>query len=610
MSAKKNEKRPAFREDIVQELKNDFAKRQKQRRGYELQWLLNMNFLNGNQYCDVFRDGIVDLDKAFYWQQREVYNHIAPIVETRLAKLQRVKPRLVIRPFDDSKRSVYSANASEGVLQSYFEKLNMDSQIADANAWCETAGTVFYKIVWSPSKGRYLGDKDDKPVFEGEPAISVCPPFELYPDSDATEKVEDCRSIIHARAMATAEIFNKFGVNVEREEITDFYNGSPFNNGRAVEDDTPYAMVLEKFQKPSEDCPNGLHVIVAGDKLVHYSELPYINGDEQTRGYPFVKQEAVKVSGCFWGKSIIERLIPLQRAYNALKNRKYEYLNRLSIGVLAVEDGSVDVDSLEQEGLQPGKILTYRQGCTPPGYMSNAILPMPFFDEEERLKSEFVTISGVSDVMRSGTIPKVTSGSAISLLIEQDDYRMASTFEQARNAIVAVAKQLLRVVKQFACVPRNYRVVRNGNSVVFSLAGKDIESDDVVFETDNDLNSSLASRRELIMKMYALGMFNNSEGRIDESCRNKLLELMGLSGFTDNEKASNGSAKNGIEGNAFAQERKGDAKGASNLNTDDGIERKTASADANAASDENKKQQASIYGKDPKDPKAIKRRSL
>ena len=31
-------------------------------------------------------------EKQYYWQEREVFNHIAPIIEARLARLSRVRP--------------------------------------------------------------------------------------------------------------------------------------------------------------------------------------------------------------------------------------------------------------------------------------------------------------------------------------------------------------------------------------------------------------------------------------------------------------------------------------------------------------------------------------
>lgn len=63
---------------------------------------------------------------------------------------------------------------------------------------------------------------------------------------------------------------------------------------------------------------------------------------------------------------LVARLVPLQRAYNAIKNRKYELINRLSFVNLIVEDGSVDLDDLEDDGLCPGKVLVYRQGASQP----------------------------------------------------------------------------------------------------------------------------------------------------------------------------------------------------------------------------------------------------
>lgn len=66
-----------------------------------------------------------------------------------------------------------------------------------------------------------------------------------------------------------------------------------------------------------------------------------------------------------YGKNgLVAKLIPYQILYNKLKNKKFEFL--INPKILVVEDGSVDVDNLENEGLAPGKILVYRNGATPP----------------------------------------------------------------------------------------------------------------------------------------------------------------------------------------------------------------------------------------------------
>ena len=80
---------------IVDYIKNDFKAKQDARRCYELIWELNMNFYLGNQYSYITPSGFIsDIEKNFNWENREVYNHIAPIIESRLSKLNKIKPKI------------------------------------------------------------------------------------------------------------------------------------------------------------------------------------------------------------------------------------------------------------------------------------------------------------------------------------------------------------------------------------------------------------------------------------------------------------------------------------------------------------------------------------
>ena len=53
------------------------------------------------------------------------------------------------------------------------------------------------------------------------------------------------------------------------------------------------------------------------------------------------------------------------------------------MGVITVEDGSVDTDDLAEEGLSPGKIIVYRQGTNPPSVMGTGNVPNDLTYEEE-----------------------------------------------------------------------------------------------------------------------------------------------------------------------------------------------------------------------------------
>ncbi|MBR2371500.1 MAG: hypothetical protein IKA90_01370, partial [Clostridia bacterium] len=114
-----------FYEDIVSEVKKDFVARQEMRRPYELTWQLNMNFLMGNQYCNVNSRGEIEQDeKYFFWQEREAYNHIAPIIETRIAKLDKVRPKIIVLPFSDSSEDANATQVSQKILSSVEQSEN------------------------------------------------------------------------------------------------------------------------------------------------------------------------------------------------------------------------------------------------------------------------------------------------------------------------------------------------------------------------------------------------------------------------------------------------------------------------------------------------------
>ena len=80
----------------------------------------------------------------------------------------------------------------------------------------------------------------------------------------------------------------------------------------------------------------------------------------------FSKQKGVKEEDIYKKNGLVDRLIPIQRAYNAVRNRELEYINRISMGVVFVEDGSVDIDMIEEDGISPGQVIVYRQGANAP----------------------------------------------------------------------------------------------------------------------------------------------------------------------------------------------------------------------------------------------------
>ena len=263
---------------------------------------------------------------------------------------------------------------------------------------------------------------------------------------------------------------------------------------------------------------------------MYVGELPYENQLDDKRGFPFIKQTCLPVPNSFWGGSVIERCIPVQRAYNAVKNRKHEFLNRISMGVLSVEDGSVDIENLEEEGLSPGKILVYRQGATPPTMLSSETIPVSFENEEDRLLDEFKNVSGVSDLLTNHTIRNGNlSGVALQLLIEQDEEKIMVSADEIKASVREIAKHILRLYKQYAVLPHTTRLVgENGNIEMFYWKNADITSEDVVFETENEVNQTVAQKRSFIYEILKSGLLTDENGVLKNATRQKVLEQLGF----------------------------------------------------------------------------------
>ena len=328
--------RSEFAQEIVNEVKADFEERRQQRKPLELQWRLNMNFLAGDQYCEITPQGdIEDHGKRYYWQQREVYNQIASVVETRLAKLARVKTGVSVRPASDDDNDVYCAKLSSKVLKAAQEEAGLVKLVNAASAWSEATGSCFIKVGWDPNAGALVGkDEKGREIRQGDIALSLVPPFEIFPDNLLAGEIDNCRSLIHAKAYHVDEVRDIWGEEVEGEEVNVFsLDRAPFPSGAGytagitgvnsslVKD---HCIVIERYVLPTRERPEGRLSIVAGNKLLYDGILPYINKKDGTRGYPFAQMRCLDKVGCVFGASVIERLIPLQRAYNDVRNREHE----------------------------------------------------------------------------------------------------------------------------------------------------------------------------------------------------------------------------------------------------------------------------------------------
>lgn len=518
------------KEAIAAEVTADFKERREARRKTENAWSLNLRFVSGEQYCDITADGDFEEDEPqFFWQTHRVFNHIAPTVDSRVAKLVKACPEIKAVPFSDEDADMRAAQLSTGVLSYAFERAEVNERVASGILWSEICGSVFYKVCWDENAGRKVGEEaDGTPLYEGDVSVSVTPPYEIFPDRLDCE-FEAVRSLIHAQAVSPQYVWERFLVAVDGEKDGDDF-GVSLGGATERTGGEKRVMLIERYTLPTREHEKGRLEIVAGGKLLYEGDLPYRNGMRGERRFPFVKQDCIKLPARFFGTSVVDRLVPVQRAYNAVRNRKHEFLNRISAGVIAVEDGSVDAEALAEEGLAPGKILVYRQGSNAPEMMNVGSLPDDFAEEEEWLEKEFSVVSGVSDLSQSSTPTRVTSATGLQLLLSQDDSRMAATKENMCEAVKEIARQTVRLYKQFAGNARLLCVAgEGGKTQTFYFRAEELSCDDVVLKCEQNLSED--ERKETILNLISTGILTDEDGKIPQANKNRILDAFGLGSY-------------------------------------------------------------------------------
>lgn len=523
----------ALRErEILAFLADEYTRRRTERMPLEAQWMLNANFFAGHQNCAInAASGEIQPTLPTYdHEERGVYNRIAPLVETRLSSLRGLSYAMTVRPRTSEGEDAQKSEIATALLRYTQSESEFASKKNTALLLSELYGTAFFLSLWD-AKG---GDEG-----EGAIALSVLSPFEVFPADLGRSAVSDQESILLAEVLSREEIRTLYGVELS-DGACDVYAPSIAEGGAysgqagAVLATAPTKMknaatVLTYMERPSATHEKGRLILAAGGKLLWYSELPY--GE-----IPLTALKCKEAAGQFFGRSAICDLIPLQRAYNGVKNRIHDYIRATAANPLLVPEGSIaDIEHFATHGLPPGEIVEYIPERGRPEPLSPAPLPAELRYECEQLAADMEYTAGVSQLMVLGKTPSgVTSGRAIESLRQIDSSRLSLSGENLRECIRSLSKIWLQLYKRFVSGHRVLLVAgANEAAGVLCFSRDDINSFDVDFDTENELIYSRESQRDAFLSALQLGLLSDDEGRLPRAVKRRAREILQLGAALD-----------------------------------------------------------------------------
>lgn len=563
-----------YADDIISHITQELERRRGERAGYELQWSLSANFLAGHQNCDIdlASNSIVDEDRVEKRdRERRVYNHIAPLMETREANLGSVKYDMAVKPRTSEPEDIAKAAVSTKLLQYLQANVDFQHKMATVRRWSEVCGTAFTLSWWNKDAGEVIGyelmetpqpdgtvKQVKREIRQGEMDMGLLTAYEVFPHSLVVEDIRDQHDIITEQVLDVGEIYDRYGVKVDGEQAESYAlsplpdavtghgrSNAAFGVNKVTREDC--AKVITYYENPSKPHPRGRLIIIVKDVIAFYGELP--------GGVMPIQAVKAKVqTGLFFGRSVIQDLIPLQRTLNNVRNKTMDHIATVANNIWLVPEGSTDVAAMDMEGIEPGSVIIWNPERGKPEIIPYPDPPAIMMQYADMIEKDMEYVAGVSQLMVYGAAASTSSGKALETRREIDQTRMSMTADNHREAVLGMAKIWLALNKEYST---GYRVMqisgREDQASVYTWSAEDINSYDVEYVAENELRNSPEQQKQAFMEAYQLGLFTDDNGRMSREFKRRAWEKFQLGSLDEAMELDDMQAQNARRENAYLE---------------------------------------------------------
>jgi len=474
------------------------------RTSIERQWYINLAFYFGRQNIAVISaptssNGFrLHVPKAPPWRVRLVINKVRTIVRREVAKMVAQKPRFTVVPRSTEDDDQTAARVGEAIFDAAYADKKLKTIIRRACWWASITGVGFIKDWWDPSEKDKLGT-------QGDFCYEEIDPFHIFvPDFDVVE-LEKQPYLIHVTVKSPEWCkvhYPNLPVTVNATAASDLLDDAFMGMiGAKSPESSNSVLCLEVWIKPGghPDFPKGGMFTVLGDRMAQiFREYPYQHGE-----FPFAKIDYIE-TGKFYGTSVVEDIVPIQKEYNRTRSQIIENKNRMAKLQLMAPRGSVDVQKITSE---PGQVILYTPGYNAPSPLPLQNLPAYVLEEVQQLQQDMDDISGQHEISRGQNPSQVTAATALSYLQEQDDTMLSGPIESVESAVEKLGRHTLAYAGQYWS---EGRMVRNlGEDMFFDVhifKGEDLKNNfDLRVESMSALPTSKAAKQAFIMDLIKLG---------------------------------------------------------------------------------------------------------
>jgi hypothetical protein len=493
-------------------------------------WTYHLAMVGGAQYMQQMGVGdfaTLGMPKVPAYRVRSVTNILRPMVRMEIANYTSQKPTAVVTPATGETEDFYAAQAAEQVWESIYRRQQLKKKWARNAFWYVVTGNAFVRTTWNnavelPDVDAIYelsaGEKVRLPA-QGDVNIANVTPFHLFVPDLLEQEIEDQPYVFQAYVKPldwARRQFNDPGIMPDCKAANEILDSVYFSRASVQGEKADSVLVLECWMKPGAlaQFPDGCFATVVNEKVVGYVDhMPY--GHQQ---FPFAHAITID-TGKFYGASVLEDAIPIQKEYNNSVNQIIESKRRMGRPQWVVPKGSIDVNRMTSE---PGAVLQYEAALGEPRQISGTPIPSYVVEEPQRIKQDFEDITGQHAVSRGSTDGSVVAATAISFLQERDDALRQTGYDHVESLMEKVGQQALSLFAAYVEVPRSIKVVGSDKILnVLELKGSDIAAGtDLNIEGGSALPQSKSAKTALLMDLFQAGAISNQD----------LLSLMDMGG--------------------------------------------------------------------------------
>jgi hypothetical protein len=519
------------------------------KREYERQWVINAAMYLGHQNLVFNRtSGIIDFDRDD--RVPITVNRIGSFIEARLAKLTKNLPIARVIPNTNDNEDVSAAKYSDKSLMYLWDKIKMQTELSKAIVYKLLYGNSFIKTVWDPAIGDFFlepkqqttenekilfldpeGGLEKEKIFMGEVSTKAVSPFSiLVPNENCVSLIEqpwimeriylpiiDIEGMWpHLRGKIIPEMESQTKSEFERllSSLTSTLIPNSSHSVLNKEDSLNQEGLIKLFwMKPNWQYTKGVVVAIVNKELAMISEFPNDYGDTI---YPYVKLQERNDGSHFWQQATIERLIPIQKAINRLKEQKLTNAALMANIKWMVPKGSGLHDLALDDS--SGEIVEYNSSVPVPA--PAPIAPMPNYVQEfdTELKADFRDAGSQFETSVSPP-PRLVAGVAMEAFAEMSEEGLIPTIKMLSESIQSVAHTQLMLMNQEYFEKRKIKIIgTQGRVAVEYMSNLDLRNHtDVHIEVESLVPQFRSQKTQRLFDLWDRRIINDP---------NEFLELL------------------------------------------------------------------------------------